>query len=71
MIDRYMGAYLDRRMKYLIGEWQLATRHDVRDFSDRLAALSDEISRIDAVTKAASDRLAALEARAKLLEGSG
>ena len=70
-IDSYMNTYLDRRMKYLIEEWQLATRHDVRDFSARLLGLSEEISRIDAVEKAATDRLSALEDRAKRMEGSG
>ncbi len=36
MIDKYMNAYLDRRMKYLVEEWQIATKNDVADFSGQV-----------------------------------
>ncbi len=70
ILDRYMGSYLDRRMKYLIEEWDLATRNDVSDYSRRLDVLAEEISRISAVEEAATVRLAALETRAKMLEAA-
>ncbi|MDD1719934.1 MAG: hypothetical protein LUQ25_07740 [Methanoregulaceae archaeon] len=68
MMNRYMGAYLDRRMKYLIEEWQLATRNDVSDFTGRMNRLSDEIDRLTGVEATVSAKLASLEARAKRLE---
>jgi len=68
MMDKYMNTYIDRRMKYLIEEWQLATKNDIADFSRRLAFLADEVTRLTAVENAASVKLSALEARAKGLE---
>ena len=35
-MDRYMNAYIDRRMKLVIDDWQLATTADIRDLSQRL-----------------------------------
>jgi hypothetical protein len=68
MIDKYMNKYLDRRMKYLIEEWQIATKHDVADFNARLNALSSEATKIAAFEKNADAQLSVLEARAKRLE---
>jgi hypothetical protein len=68
MIDKYMNAYLDRKMKYLIDEWQIATKNDVADFSDRLNALSNETAKLATFEKNADAKLSALEVRAKKLE---
>jgi hypothetical protein len=68
MIDKYMNSYLDRRMKYLIEEWQIATKNDVADLSGRLNALSDEATKLAAFGKTADAKLSALETRAKKLE---
>jgi hypothetical protein len=68
MIDKYMNKYLDRRMKYLIEEWQIATNYDVADFNTRLNALSSEATKIAAFEKNADAKLSVLEARAKTLE---
>jgi len=68
MIDKYMNTYLDRRMKYLIEEWQIATKNDVADFSGRLNALSAEAVKLATFEKNADAKLSSLEARAKKLE---
>jgi len=68
MIDKYMNQYLDRRMKYLIDEWQIATKNEVADLSARLNALSAEASKLAAFEKNADAKLSTLEARAKSLE---
>ena len=68
MIDKYMNTYLDRRMKYLIEEWQIATKNDVADFRNRLNALSSEAAKLATFEKDTDTKLSALEARAKKLE---
>ena len=68
-MDSYLSAYVDRRMKYIVEEWDLSTANDLGDFTDRLAALEEEIPRIAAFEKAAADKLAELEARARALKG--
>jgi len=68
MIDKYMNKYLDRRMKYLVEEWQIATKNDVADFSRRLNALSAEAAKLATFEKNADAKLSSLEARATLLE---
>ena len=68
MIDKYMNTYLDRRMKYLIEEWQIATKNDVADLSKRLNVLSNEATKLAAFEKTTDAKLSVLEARAKKLE---
>ena len=68
MIHKYMNKYLDRRMKYLIEEWQIATKNDVADFSTRLNAISVEAAKLTTFEKNAEATLSVLEARAKKLE---
>lgn len=69
VIERYMGGYLDRRMKYHIEEWQLATRRDISDEEARLAALKKEVAGLSASSASASERLARLEERVRRLKG--
>jgi len=68
-MDSYLDAYVDRRMKYIVEEWDLSTRSDLGTFSTRLAALEQEIPRLRASEKSASDKLAELENRAAKLKG--
>ena len=68
MFDRYLNTYVDRRMKYVIDEWQLATRNDIADFERRLNALSNEAARLTGVEKAVETKLGSLEQRARNLE---
>jgi hypothetical protein len=68
-INSYLNAYVDRRMKYIVEEWDLATKADLVDFTVRLAALEQEIPRLKAFDQAAADKLTGLEARAAKLKG--
>ena len=33
-MDSYLNAYVDRRMKYIVDEWDLATKADLSDFAE-------------------------------------
>ncbi|MDD1704357.1 MAG: hypothetical protein LUP97_03895 [Methanoregula sp.] len=66
--DRYLNAYVDRRMKYIIEEWDLATRNELDDFTRRMGAIEAESPRIKAFEGKASDKLTELESRVKKLK---
>lgn len=68
-MDSYLNAYVDRRMKYIVEEWDLATGTDLSDFTSRLYALEQEIPRMKGVEKSAVDKLTELETRAGKLKG--
>jgi hypothetical protein len=68
-MDSYLDAYVDRRMKYIVEEWDLSTHADLEEFTSRLAALEKEVPRLKAFEHAATDKLAALERRAESLKG--
>jgi hypothetical protein len=68
-MDSYLNAYVDRRMKYIVEEYDLSTRNDLADFTTRLDALEQEIPRLKSFEQQAADKLAVLEARARDLKG--
>jgi hypothetical protein len=68
-MDTYLNAYVDRRMKYIVDEWDLSTGADLLDFKGRLDALEREIPRLHAFEHTASDKLTELENRARKLRG--
>jgi hypothetical protein len=68
-MDTYLSAYVDRRMKYIVDEWDLSTRSDLADFTDRLAAIEQDIPLLKAFEHTASDKLTRLETRAGRLKG--
>lgn len=67
-MDSYMNKYLDRRMKFLIEEWDLATRTDLDSFEDRLRAIEDDIEDLGNFETIAETRLAGLEQRVRRLK---
>ena len=67
-IDSYMNTYLDRRMKFLIQDWDLATRLDLGTFEARLQAVEEAAREIDLFETEAEDKLGALETRLKNLK---
>jgi len=68
-MDSYLNAYVDRRMKLIVDEWDLSTGADLSDFTERLYALEQEIPRLNAFEHAAGDKLTELETRAAKLRG--
>ena len=68
-MNSYLDAYVDRRMKYIVDEWDLSTKVELSEFTSRLLALEQEIPRIKAFDHAAADKLTELETRAAKLKG--
>ena len=69
-VDNYVNGYLDRRMKYLIEEWNLARKGDLGDFPGRIEALDAAIQPMKAFEKEADARIEALEDRYRKLAGA-
>jgi small-conductance mechanosensitive channel len=67
-MDSYMNKYLDRRMKFLIEEWDLSTRQDTRDFEKRLENLEEANREIEEFETGAEAKLDELETRLKKLK---
>ncbi|MFA4877850.1 MAG: hypothetical protein WC586_10575 [Methanoregula sp.] len=67
-MNSYLNSYVDRRMKMVVEEWDLARTSDISDFTSRLAAVEKEIPALKASGHAASDKLTELENRAKRLK---
>lgn len=68
-MDRYLDAYVDRRMQSIMEEWDLATKTDLGEYARRLAALEGEIPGQRAFERSAADKLSELERRAAVLKG--
>jgi hypothetical protein len=68
-IDSYMNTYLDRRMKFIISDWELATRIDSADLEERLRNLENDITSLGDFEKMADGKLLEMETRiGKLME---
>ena len=68
-MNSYLDAYVDRRMKFIVDEWELSTGSDLADIRGRLESLEQEIPRLKASGHAASKKLSELENRAAKLKG--
>jgi hypothetical protein len=68
-MNSYLGAYVDRRMKYIVDEWDLSTGNDLADLTGRLYTLEQEIPRLKAFEQTAAEKLTELETRAMRLQG--
>jgi hypothetical protein len=67
-MKNYMNAYVDRRMKSVIEEWDLSRKDDISDFTGRLDKIEQEIPRLKEAKKASVEKLAELENRARKLK---
>ncbi|MFA5295734.1 MAG: hypothetical protein WC382_09490 [Methanoregulaceae archaeon] len=62
-MDSYMNTYLDRRMKLLIQDWDLATQNDLNDLETRLHAIEEDTKEIESFETSAGLKLDNLEQR--------
>jgi len=62
-MDSYMNTYLDRRMKLLIQDWDLATQNDLNDLETRLHAIEEDTKEIESFETSAGIKLDNLEQR--------
>jgi hypothetical protein len=69
-MDSYMNAYLDRRMKNLIQDWDLATQNDIGDFETRLRAIEETTKQIESFETSAGIKIDNLEERLSRLKGA-
>jgi len=69
-IDSYMNKYLDRKMKFLLEDWDLSTQQDTGDFEKRLSAVEEVAHEITDFETAAEAKLDDLETRLKKLQGA-
>jgi hypothetical protein len=67
-MKNYMNAYVDRRMKSVVEEWDLSRKEDITDFTKRLDAIEQEIPRLKESKKASLEKLTELEIRARKLK---
>jgi hypothetical protein len=67
-MKNYMNAYVDRRMKSIVEEWDLSRKDDVHDFTRRMDAIEQEIPRLKESKKANMEKLMELEIRARKLK---
>lgn len=67
-LDNYFAAYLDRRMNLIISEWQLSTRGDLTDLSQRFTRVQEDLSELKAFEKDTGNRLESLEERVRALK---
>ena len=67
-MDRYMNAYIDRRMKLGIDDWQLATTADIRDLSQRFRQVWQDAEGLKTFERESQDRMDRMEERIRKLK---
>lgn len=66
-MDNYLNAYLDRRMKDMIDEWQIATTSDIRDLSQRYHKVLKEVDNLKSFERVSKDRMDRMEERIRTI----
>ena len=67
-MDNYLDAYLDRRMKNMIDEWQISTTSDIRDLSQRYHRVKNEVDSLKTFERESKDRMDKMEERVRALK---
>jgi hypothetical protein len=62
-MDNYLNSYLDRRMKLMIDEWDLASKSDIKELSRRYHMVKDEVESLKTFERESQDRMDTLETR--------
>ena len=62
-MDKYLNTYLDRRMKLVIDEWDLATKSDIKELSRRFHRVKDEVELLKEFERESKDRMDRMEER--------
>ncbi|WP_245920441.1 hypothetical protein ACKUB1_02710 [Methanospirillum stamsii] len=66
-MENYLNAYLDRRMKDMIDEWQIATTSDIRDLSQRYHKVLKEVDNLKSFERESKDRMDRMEERIRAI----
>ena len=66
-MENYLNAYLDRRMKDMIDEWQIATTSDIRDLSQRYHKVLKEVDNLKSFERVSKDRMDRMEERIRTI----
>jgi hypothetical protein len=67
-LDTYLSGYLDRRMNLIVDEWQLTTRNDLTDLTQRLHHAQDELVGLKSFERDTGSRITDLESRVRKLK---
>jgi len=67
-LDNYLSGYLDRRMSMIIEEWQISTKNDLTDITQRFHRVQDELAGLKTFERETSTRLTDLEVRVRKLK---
>lgn len=68
-LDNYLAGYLDRRMTRIIEEWQISTRGELGDLSQRLHQVQKDLAGLKSFEKDAGERISSMEERVQALRG--
>jgi len=66
--DNYLSGYLDRRMNLIIDEWQIATKGDLTDLTQRFHRVQDDLTSLKSFEKETADKLSDLEERVRKIK---
>ncbi|MFH0967707.1 MAG: hypothetical protein V1862_08510 [Methanobacteriota archaeon] len=62
-LDTYLSGYLDRRMNLIVEEWQIATKGELADLTQRLHRVQEDLTDLKNFERESADRLSDLEER--------
>lgn len=67
-LDNYLAGYLDRRMTRIIDEWQISTRGELVDLTQRLHQVQNDLAGLKSFEKDADERISIMEQRVQALK---
>ena len=67
-LDNYIAGYLDRRMTRIIDEWQISTKGELNELTQRFHRVQNDLAGLKAFERESEERIADLERRVTLLK---